>query len=168
LGGFRQIIADNPDLARGNARVMCSSNPDAWRWQAHVVDYIFQWDLDGISMQSADQGRCRCDECAGIGDIEYHARINSRTADYVKRQWPDKLVGVNNWGMTFEDPRDQPHLVELGRHVDYIIDAHDTARRAGDAYRRALIASVPCAWGTIGGWAVEPPQHWARDRWFLP
>jgi hypothetical protein len=166
--GFQEIIADYPQLSRGNPRAMCASNPDAWLWQERVVDFALGWDLDGVSMQSADQGRCPCYECAQLGDVEYHARLNSRTADYVKNIRPDAIVGVNSWGMTFADPANLPHLVELGRHVDYIVDAHDTARKAGEEYRRRLIAAVPCAWGTIGGWAVEPPQHWARDRWFLP
>lgn len=166
--GFQEIITAHPELARGNPRAMCASNQDAWPWQQRVVDYVLQWDLDGVSMQSADQGRCPCPECAAMGDVEYHARLNARTADYVRSLAPSAIVGVNSWGMTFEHPDDLPHLVELGRHVDYIVDAHDTAHRAGEDYRRQLIAAVPCAWGTIGGWSVEPPQHWARDRWFLP
>lgn len=166
--GFQEIIAANPELARGNPRVMCAANPDAWDWQRRVVDVVLGWDLDGVSMQSADQGRCPCPACAARGDVEYHAALNARTADYVKHVRPGALVGVNSWGMSFARPDDLPYLVELGRHVDYIIDAHDTASRAGDDHRRRLIAAVPCAWGTIGGWAVEPPQHWRRDRWFLP
>ena len=27
---------------------------------------------------------------------------------------------------------------------------------------------MQCAFGTLGGPQVEPPQHWERDRWFLP
>jgi hypothetical protein len=166
--GFQGIIAANPELSGGNPRAMCASNPDAWSWQRRAVDFVFSWDLDGVSMQSADQGRCPCDECARLGDVEYHALLNGRTADYVKSIRSDAIVGVNSWGMIFADPAALPHLVELGRHVDYIVDAHDTARLAGEEYRRRLIAAVPCAWGTIGGWAIEPPQHWARERWFLP
>ncbi|MGH2534815.1 MAG: hypothetical protein ACRDJW_21355 [Thermomicrobiales bacterium] len=166
--GFDQIIAAHPHLVRGNPRVMCSANPEAWAWQQRIVDYVFSWDLDGISMQSADHGRCPCDNCAHLSDVAYHAALNARTAGYVKRRWPKKLVGVNSWGMTFEHPADVPHLVDLSHHVDYIIDAHDTARRSGEAHKRWLIDSVRCAWGTIGGWSVEPPLHWTRDRWFLP
>jgi hypothetical protein len=166
--GFEQIIAANPDLSRGNPRAMCASNPDAWEWQRRVVDYVLGWPLDGVSMQSADRGRCPCDTCAALGDVAYHAVLNARTADYIRSRRPDALIGVNSWGMAFENPADLPYLVELGGHVDYIIDAHDTARLAGEDYRRHLITQVPCGWGTIGGWSVEPPLHWDRERWFLP
>lgn len=166
--GFERIIAEHPHLSQGNPRAMCASRPDAWEWQTRVVDYVFNWPIDGISMQSADQGRCPCAECAALGDVAYHAALNARVADYVRSVRPAALVGVNNWGMTFADPADLPLLVDLGHHVDYIIDAHDTAGRAGRAYRQQVIAAVPCGWGTIGGYSVEPPQHWRRDRWFLP
>ena len=49
-----------------------------------------------------------------------------------------------------------------------MIDYNDSARNGGAEYRRKLIASLGCAFGTTGGLVVEPPQHWARDRWFLP
>ena len=166
--GFERIIAEHPSLSRGNPQAMCASNPEAWEWQRRVVDYVLRWPLDGVSMQSADQGRCPCSDCAALGDVAYHAALNARVAEYVRSLRPEALIGVNSWGMTFDDPADLPHLVELGRYVDYIIDAHDTARRAGAEYRRQLIAAVPCSWGTIGGWSVEPPQHWDRERWFLP
>jgi len=167
--GFERIIAENPSLSRGNSRVMCPANPVSWDWQRRIVDYVLgYWDLDGVSMQSADQGRCPCDTCARMRSVEYHAALNIRVADYIKSQWPSKVVGVNNWGTTFEHPEDKPHIVELSRHVDYIIDAHDTVSRAGQEYRRDLIPNVACDWGTIGGYAVEPPQHWNRERWFLP
>ena len=37
------------------------------------------------------------------------------------------------------------------------------------AFRKQLIAAiVPCAFGNTGTPNVGPPQHYARDRWFLP
>ena len=57
----------------------------------------------------------------------------------------------------------------MARHADYLIDPHSSAARRDPAYRRRLIAALaPCAYGTVGGPFVEPPQHWEHTRWFLP
>ncbi len=70
--------------------------------------------------------------------------------------------------MRFEDPASLPHLVELSKHIDYLIDVRDSSRRRNPALRRTIIESLQCSFGTLGGPQVEPPQHWQRDRWFLP
>src|SRR3954447_19721286 len=127
--GFEAIIRANPHLTRGNPRALCASLDESWEWQRRVVDYVFGFPIDGLSMQSADQGRCPCPDCAQWGDVEYHARINDRVAGYVKEQWPERLVAINNWGMNFEDPADLPHLLTMTRHADYLIDTHDSVRR---------------------------------------
>lgn len=166
--GFEAIIHANPHLSRGNARTLCPSIPESWDWQRRVIDYVLSFDLDGVTMQSADQGRCPCEQCAQWSNNEYHARLNDQVASYIKQNYPDRVVGINNWGMTFEDPADLAHIVAMTQHADYLIDAHDSSRRRDPSYRRQLIAALPCAFGTIGGPNVEPPQHWERDRWFLP
>jgi hypothetical protein len=56
----------------------------------------------------------------------------------------------------------------MSRSLDYMIDWNDGVRHGGRDYRREFIHSLGCAFGTTGGPVVEPPQHWARDRWFLP
>ena len=34
-----------------------------------VVDFVFErFDIDGVSMQSADQGRCKCSRCDSMSD----------------------------------------------------------------------------------------------------
>lgn len=75
---------------------------------------------------------------------------------------------MSNWGVSFGDPRDKATFAKMGRSLDYLIDYNDSARRAGPSYRRSFIGALSCAMGTTGGPVVEPPQHWARDRWFLP
>ena len=166
--GFEAIIRAHPHLSRGNGRTLCPSVLESWAWQRRVIDYMFSFPIDGVSMQSSDQGRCPCAECAQWGDLEYHARLNDQVAAYIKANWPGRVVGINNWGMNFADPADMPHVLAMTRHADYLIDTHDSVRRRDLAYRRTLIAALPCAFGTVGVPHVEPPQHWARDRWFLP
>jgi hypothetical protein len=70
--------------------------------------------------------------------------------------------------MDLQSPDSIPALVSLSRKIDYLIDVRDSASDAGPDFRRKLIESLQCAFGTVGGPQVEPPQHWNRDRWFLP
>ncbi|MEW5979499.1 MAG: hypothetical protein AB1898_27195 [Acidobacteriota bacterium] len=167
--GFDEIIQAHPKLTRGNPQAMCASEPESWRWMQRVVDFVFErFDIDGVSMQSADQGRCSCDECKRYSDAEYHALLNVRTGEYIRSRWPGKTVAVNSWGMRFEEPETLPSLVKISRTVDYLIDVHDTSRKRDLAYRRKIIDALSCDFGTLGGPQVEPPQHWRRDRWLLP
>ena len=167
--GFEEVIQAHPNLSRGDRRVMCASEPEAWEWMRRVVDYVFErFPIDGVSMQSADQGRCRCDRCKLYSDAEYHALLNVRVAEYIRSRWPGKTIGVNSWGLRFEAPETLPSLVKTGRAVDYIIDVHDSGSSRDPAYRKKIIQAVSCPFGTLGGPQTEPPQHWTRDRWFLP
>jgi len=167
--GFDEIIGQNPRLSRGNAHAMCASCDESWDWQRRVIDFIMGFPLDGVSMQSADLGRCTCDTCQRWGDVEYHARLNDQAASYIKQHWPGRMVGISNWSMDFQDPADLDHLVSMTRHADYLIDVNDSLIRCDPAYRRVVAERIaPCALGCGGTPNVEPPQHWARDRWFLP
>jgi hypothetical protein len=167
--GFDEILRAHPHLMKGNGHAMCGSQEESWEWMRRVIDFVFtRFPIDGVSMQSADQGRCPCDRCRRYSDTEYHARLNIRCARYIRSRWPNKTVAVSGWGMRFEDPESLPHLAALGGDIDYLIDVRDSSRRRDPGLRKRLIQALPCAFGTLGGPQVEPPQHWSRDRWFLP
>ena len=167
--GFETIIKAHPELSRTNSRSMCASLPESWEWMRKVTDFVFErFPIDGASLQSADQGRCECAQCKRYTDTEYHVRINMRVVDYVRSKWPKMTLAVSGWGMDFKSPDNIPPLVALGKKIDYLIDVRDSASENGPAYRHKLIQSLACSFGTLGGPQVEPPQHWARDRWFLP
>jgi len=167
--GFDEIIKANPRLSKGNQRVMCPSQSESWRWMEKVVDFVLErFLIDGVSMQSADQGRCTCDQCSVYSDAEYHALVNVRTSEYIRSRWPHKTIGVNSWGLRFEAPETLPSLLKISQKVDYLIDVHDSSRKQDRNYRKQVIEALACDFGTLGGPQVEPPQHWKRDRWFLP
>ncbi len=167
--GFEEIIKAHPELSKGNPQAMCASEPESWSWMQKVIDFVFErFAVDGVSLQSADQGRCQCKQCSVYSDAEYHALLNVRVSEYIRSRWPKKTIGVNSWGMRFEEAESQPSLVKISQNVDYLIDVHDTSRRKDPSYRKRLIGALACDFGTLGGPQVEPPQHWARDRWFLP
>jgi len=167
--GFEEIIRANPRLSRGNPNAMCASQPESWDWMRKVIDFAMtRFPVDGASLQSADQGRCKCDQCRRWTDTEYHTRLDIRVSEYIRAHWPGKTIGVSGWGMRFDDPASLPPLVEMSRHIDYLIDVRDSARQRDPSWRRKLIGELACSFGTLGGPQVEPPQHLARDRWFLP
>ena len=167
--GFEEIIREHPKLAKGNPRAMCPDIPESWEWMRRVTDFVLtRFPVDGVSMQSADQGRCQCAGCAELIDAEYHGRLNIKVADYIRSEYPGKTVAVNGWGMNFSDPRSPDSIVRLSEHADYIIDVSNSVASKDPAQRTGVIQRSRCAWGTIGGPQVEPPQHWQRDRWFLP
>jgi hypothetical protein len=167
--GFEEIIRANPGLSRGNPSALCASQPESWDWMRKVIDFAMtRFPVDGVSLQSADQGRCNCEKCRRWSDTEYHTRLDIRVSEYIRSHWPGKTVGVSGWGMRFDDPASLPALVELSKSIDYLIDVRDSARQRDPSWRRKLIGELACSFGTLGGPQVEPPQHLARDRWFLP
>jgi len=167
--GFEEIIKADPEVARTSPLAMCASEPKAWDWMAKVIDFVVsRFPIDGVSMQSADQGRCECPRCKEYSTAEYHAVLNVRVAEYIRARWPGKIVGVNSWGMPLGDEASLPSLQRIGKVADYLIDARGTSRWEAPGLRRETISSLACDFGTIGGPQPEPPQHWPRDRWFLP
>jgi hypothetical protein len=167
--GFEEIIRANPGLSQGNPNAMCASQPESWEWMRKVIDFAMtRFPVDGASLQSADQGRCKCDQCRRWPDTEYHTRLDIRVSEYIRARWPGKTVAVSGWGMRLDDPESLPALVDLSRRIDYLIDVRDSARLRDPSWRRKLIRELACSFGTLGGPQVEPPQHLPRDRWFLP
>jgi hypothetical protein len=167
--GFEKIIRANPRLNRGNPKAMCASQPESWDWMRKVIDFAMtRFPVDGASLQSADQGRCKCNQCRRWSDSEYHGRLDIRVSEYIRARWPGKTVGVSGWGMHLDNPASLPALVELSRRIDYLIDVPDSAEGLSSSWRQKLIRELACSFGTLGGPQVEPPQHLARNRWFLP
>ena len=167
--GFAEIIKANPKLNGGNDNAMCGSEAESHQWMERVVEFMFdRFAIDGVSMQSADLGRCSCARCIKKGDAEYHTELLTRTAKFIRSKHPKKIIGMSNWGVPFNHPEDKSHLARLSRSLDYMIDYNDSAHTGSTGYRKELIHSMSCAFGTTGGPVAEPPQHWARDRWFLP
>ena len=167
--GFEELIRKYPALGPTNPRAMCSSNPDAWGWMEKITDFVFtRFPVDGVSMQSADQGRCTCDMCKRYSDSEYHSRINVRLTEYIRARYTGRLVAVAGWGMKFQEPASLPFMKAMSEKLDYLIDVVDSAGDRSRDYRRQVIREVKSDFGTIGGPLVEPPLHWQRDRWFLP
>src|ERR1051326_5892995 len=147
--GFEEILRAHPRLRKtAKKSAMCGSEEESWEWMRKVIDYVFRrFPIDGVSMQSADQGRCTCEKCSRYTETEYHATLNIRCAKYIHSQWPGKRIAVSGWGMRFEDAASLPALVELSKHIDYLIDVRDSSRHKDPAFRAKLTSALKCAFG---------------------
>ena len=167
--GFDAVIDAHPHLSRDNRQVLCPSVEESHFWVERVLDFLMDgFGFDGLNMQSADKGRCTCEECRVLPTGEYHARLNHRAAQYVRARCPDAILVVDNWGCPISGPADLPALTTLSQEVSVIIDTDDSASRVGPGFRQTLAASLHCVLGTLAGRSVWPPQWWEPDRWFLP
>jgi hypothetical protein len=171
--GFDDIIKHDPAIRGTNPRVMCASAPESIGWQEKLIDVIVsELNVDGFHLESADQGRCTCPKCVGLGNVEYHTLINIKTADYIRQKHPGKLIscviqGWSAWGKDFDDA-EKKQLVELSKHVDVIWDQGHRRTYVPPDKRKEFIATLKCDYGTSGGFWVYPPPRWDRLRWFFP
>jgi hypothetical protein len=163
----------NPD-GTPHAHAMCDANPKSFEYVRRIVDFTLgQFDFGAVHLESCDLGCCWCPQCAGKdGVVAYNARINRKTADYIKHKWPDKIVYVItiNWapaGKQFNDA-EMAQIVELSKHVDCVFDQGHTGYQIPEAKRRSFIASLHCAYGTSGRLWLYPDTRWDRASYFLP
>ncbi|RIK41716.1 MAG: hypothetical protein DCC55_11095 [Chloroflexi bacterium] len=166
--GFDEVIRQVPGVSAGHQHAMCVFSDEAWDWQRRVLDFVMEprWGLDGLSMQSADQGRCECEKCSKLSPAEHHAILLVRSAEHVRANRPDWVIGQASWGLRVDQPEEFQFLKEISRAVDYMIEVRELSAMAGR--RQELIELLDCAFGSVGGVFVEPPQHWDRLRWFVP
>jgi hypothetical protein len=65
-----------------------------------------------------------------------------------------------------DEPGEMPHLRAISEAVDAMVEVRERSAEVGR--RRAIAEALACAFGSVGGVFVEPPQHWDRLRWFVP
>ncbi len=166
--GFDEIIQKVPGVSSGHRHAMCAFSDEAWDWQRRILDFLMdpKWNLDGVSMQSADQGRCNCEKCSKLSPAEHHARILVKSAEYIRRNRPDWVIGQASWGLRLDEPGELEHIKHISTSVDYIIEVQELSAEKG--IRKEITQALSCAFGSVGGVFVEPPQHWDRLRWFVP
>lgn len=172
--GFDEIIAHDAKVRGPNPHAMCGSHSASKRWMEKVADYLLdEFDFDGFHLEASDQGRCTCPKCEPESNAAYYSRINAQTAAYIRRAMPDAVLMANMCGYLRGGEQTIPksewsHLQELGRHLDFLIDAGHAGFFIRPSQRRQFIRQLPCAYGSSGGVWVYPPQRWNRRRWFIP
>ena len=121
-----------------------------------------------------DQGGCFCPHCAGkAGIVEYHSRINAKTADYIRSKWPEKLINVIpiQWAKDSNErftESDKKYIIELSKHIDGFYDQGWRGTFIPSSERASFIKELHCAYGTSGGSWVYPAQRWDRESFFIP
>lgn len=167
--GFEAIIEHDPRVDGGHPITMCGSRQRSHEWMEKVLRYVLtEVDVDGVAMQSSDQGRCPCDLCSEMSSLEYHAMVNSRSTAFIKASFPDKFVYVNTWGMDLSDPGDLTHVQKMAEGADVLIDYNNSSARRDPTYRARIAETVKAAFGTLQGWWFDPPPFWDRFRYFMP
>ncbi|MEG1812808.1 MAG: hypothetical protein RR296_05135 [Clostridia bacterium] len=172
--GFDGIIARNERVRGTSTQAMCASSSEADEIMRRVIDFVAQtFEVDGFHLEAADQGRCRCEKCAGIeDDIDYYNRINVRVADYIRARYPDKKLLVNTsgylaWGDQF-NAKQLGQMQALGEAIDVFIDVGSHGSFIQPSARANFIKDFHASFGTANGFWIYPPQHWDRLRWFIP
>ena len=173
--GFDEIIKHDPAVQTDNRHVMNPLREESWQWQRKVLDYMIDtYDIDGVHLESADQGRCKTKECLEKwpNDVAYHSYVTARTAQYLRGKKPSLTLlatvqGFSTWGRDFMD-EEKNLLVDLSHHVDCLFDQGHAQTYIPQSRRRELIGKLHCGYGTSGGLWIYPPQRWDRTRWFLP
>jgi len=181
--GYDQIIAHDPEVrgsdAEGNpsAHAMCGAKEKAWGYVEKILDCaLSEFDFGGVHLESADLGWCGCPECAGkYGVVGYNVRLNVRAADYIKSQWPDKIVTSIpiNWlaaagGRWHFNEEEKESLIELSRHIDCFMDQGWHGTMVAEDERKEFTQKLHCDYGTSGGLWLYPDVRWDRSSYFLP
>jgi hypothetical protein len=169
--GFNKIIQENPNVGCAcNNEIMDISSGDSWKWQKKVIDYITDhFEFDGMSLQSADLGRCSCGKSKKYSDMEYHALLNQMAVKYIRSRKPDYIIGISGWGMNFSKPSDLKYVKQMTRGVDFLTDVGETAQFMNRDYRKELIRAIaPCEYGNTAIPNIEPIQALPRYYYFVP
>ena len=172
--GFDKIIKERPEVRGSNPHAMCASKEASHAKMAELIDYLLtEFPFDGFHFESGDQGRCECDECKNIPDLDYHIDLNKRMGQHAHSKWPDKIIEVYT-PPTNKSREDWLAWADASRYFSFIIDANmkqgqqDVADQFGCTSRREIISALQCAYGTRSATWIYPPQRWDRLRWFLP
>ncbi len=157
--------------------VLCASCEESWTWQQKAVDFLLERypEIDGFHLESADLGRCWCENCRKLSTPEYHTRINERTAAYLRQAAPEKIIFITDCGVQWPTLRALPYLKRLARYADCLIDMTDSfrlpvkfslwGRQEILDLRAQVTAALPCAYAIT---VTMRDAGLPRDRWFLP
>lgn len=178
--GYDNIIAADPSVRGKNPdgsphpHAMCDANPKSFEYVQRILDFVLgEYEFGGVHLESCDLGCCMCPQCVGKdGMVGYNARINKKTADYIKKNWPDKIVYciTISWlqGHPHFNAEEKAHLLNLSQHVDCIFDQGHTGYQLDPKERSEFIKKMSCAYGTSGTLWLYHDTRFNRDSYFLP
>jgi len=173
--GLDEIIKQNPAVQSDNKHIMNPLREESWQWGYRIFDYVMDnYDFDGFHLESADQGRCRTNECMEKwpDSVAYHCYVTGRMAEHIRQKKPSALLiatiqNFSTWGQGLNEAQ-KAYLVDLSKKVDCLVDQGHRGTYIPPSEQPSFIKSLHCAYGTSGGIWVYPPQRWDRNRWFLP
>lgn len=179
--GYEEIIKSDPSLAARlpdgapMTTAMCDANPKAFEWVSRILDFVLsEFDVDGVHLESFDQGGCSCPQCAGAADgvVGYHCRINTKTAQYVRSKWPDRLINVIPIGWVGSKQHftaeHKARIIEMSRYIDGFYDQGWKGTYVAEEERPQFIQDLHCTYGTSGALWLYPSHRFDRTSYFLP
>lgn len=171
--GFDEIIKNDPEIQGTNPSAMCGSKLKSQKWQEKIIDFIISnFNVDGFHLEASDQGRCRCPQCSKENNIQYYSRLNSITAKYIRKNWPDKVLIVNDCGYLplgdYVYKEEFNFIDELSENIDVFIDNGNHGLIIREEDQKEFISRLKCVFGTAGSFWVFPAQRWNKLKWFLP
>ena len=103
-----------------------------------------------------------CPQCGGGkgGIVAYHSRINSKTADYIRSRWPDKLINVIpiGWvgGPRISAMSRRRTWSNMSKHIGGFYDQGWHGTYIAPEERSGFIKNLQCVYGTSGGRWMYP------------
>lgn len=168
---FTEILRANPQIACAqNSSIICPNNAMAWNWQKKIIDYIFSFPIDGVNIQCTKQGRCNdCKELNSVSDVAYQALIVDKAAEYIRQNFPNKIIGIHSNGLSLGNPLDLLEIKKLASHADFLIDVNSSASGSGKLHLCNVVRIIqPSYYGTVAAPAIPSPKQLPNDHWFLP
>jgi hypothetical protein len=173
--GFDEIIEHDPAVRSDNKHNMNPLREESWQWAYKIFDFVMDnYDFDGFHLESADQGRCKTQECMQKwpNNVGYHCFVTGTMADHVRKKYPGKIVMATiqsfaPYGQTFSE-EEKAYLVELSKHIDCLFDQGHAGTYIPQKDWAEFIPQIHCPYGTSGGIWIYTNQRWERTRWFLP
>ena len=172
--GFDEIIASDPTIQGTNPHAMCLSSENSHKWMQKVLDFVLDnFKFAGYHLESSDQGRCNCENCKKYSDPEYYSIANKKCAEYIRQKQPEAVIMVNMcgyipWGDRITKDSDCDALIDLGEHIDYLVDpGHGCGRFFEGDMKLRLQTNMKAKLGSSGGFWVYTPQKFEKTRWFI-
>jgi len=164
--GFDEIIQHDPAVLTDNRYNMKPLREESWQWTFKIFDFVMDnYDFDGFHLESADQGRCKTQECMEKwpSNVAYHCYVTGQMADHIRKKYRNKIVVATiqsfaSYGRVFAK-EERARLVELSKHIDCLFDQGHAGTSIPPKDWAEFIPELHFAYGTSGGIWIYTKQR---------
>ena len=170
--GMTNIINESPEMALVSAKgeksrtSICPSKPESERWVKNLLTYFLSdFDIDGFSLEPI--GRCHCDDCREVSDMDYYRLGYPRTISSVRDNFPGKTFLSYFPEIPFADKENSGYLKETNELSNALDVGCRTSPEVLESYDTVDLKVALRNYASGATW-ITPPWSWDRLRWFLP